>query len=299
LSQETIGDLTFQSDVGRIRRVLMKHVRDAFGSQSRVDARWQQLHYTARPDVDRAVAEYDALLGQLREFGMKVELLPEGDSELLDLDALYARDASIVTDRGVILCSMGKDARRAEPTAQRATYERLGIPILGEIVGEGRLEGGDVCWLDRSTLAVAWGYRTNAEGIRQLSTLLGDDIEVVVNHSPHFQGPDDVFHLMSVISPLADDLALIYSPLMSVSFREELIRRGFSLVEVPADEFDSLGCNVLALAPRVCLIPAGNLLTVSRLRAAGVEVHEFSGAEICLKGCGGPTCLTRPLEREA
>jgi len=257
-----------------------------------------RLHYTARPDFERAVEEYEALLGQLREFGMKVELLPEGDSGLLDLDALYARDASIVTDRGVILCSMGKDARRAEPTAQRATYVRLGIPILGEIVGAGRLEGGDVCWLDRSTLAVAWGYRTNAEGIRQLKTLLGGDIEVVVNHSPHFRGPDDVFHLMSVISPLSDDLALIYSPLMSVSFREELIRRGFSLIEVPADEFDSLGCNVLALAPRVCLIPAGNPLTVSRLRAAGVEVHEFSGTEICLKGCGGPTCLTRPLERE-
>ena len=148
-----------------------------------------------------------------------------------------------------------------------------------------------------TTLAVGRGYRTNDEGIRQLQALLGSDVEVVVVPLPHWQGPSDVFHLMSMISPLADDLALVYSPLLPVPFREDLLARGIELVEVPAEEFDSMGCNVLAVAPRVAVAMEGNPETRRRMEAAGVEAHLYSGAEISAKGCGGPTCLTRPLER--
>jgi len=286
--------MSFQSDSMRMKRVLLKHARDAFWSPERVDEQWEALNYLGRPDFEAATRESDAFAELLTGLGVDVEWMPADDT---GMDSMYVRDASVVTDRGVVLCSMGKDARRAEPEVQRATFDALGVPVLGAIEGEGRLEGGDVTWLGGTTLVVGRGYRTNAEGISQLETLLGSDVEVVVVPLPHWQGPSDVFHLMSMISPLADDLALVYSPLLPVPFREDLLARGIELVEVPAEEFDSMGCNVLAVAPRVAVAMEGNPETRRRMEAAGVEVHLYSGTEISAKGCGGPTCLTRPLER--
>jgi N-dimethylarginine dimethylaminohydrolase len=171
------------------------------------------------------------------------------------------------------------------------------VPILGKIHGSGRLEGGDVLWVDAHTLAVGQGYRTNGEGIRQLGELLGDAVEIVAVPLPHWTGPDDCLHLMSFISIVDDDLAVVYSRLMPVPFRERLIAWGFTLVEVPDEEYDSFACNVLAVAPRKCIMLAGNPVTQSRLQGAGAEVWTFDGEEICLKGTGGPTCLTRPIWR--
>ncbi len=155
-----------------------------------------------------------------------------------------------------------------------------------------------MCWIDQRTLAVGRGYRTNDAGIRQLRDLVRDCVdEVVVVPLPHWHGPADVFHLMSIVSPVDRDLFLVYAPLMPVPFREALTSRDIELVEVPDREFETLGCNVLAVAPRDVLAVAGNPETRARLEHAGVRVHEFAGREICLKGGGGPTCLTRPLTR--
>jgi len=176
-------------------------------------------------------------------------------------------------------------------------FESLGLPLAGRIEGAGRLEGGDLVWFDATTCAVAQGYRTNEEGIAQLKTLLGPGVEVVTVPLPHYRGPDDVFHLMSIISPLDADLALVHSPLMPVPFREWLLARGIELVEVAEDELDTLGCNVLALGPRRCLMAEGNPKTRARLESAGCEVLTYDATEISLKGQGGPTCLTRPLVR--
>ena len=214
------------------------------------------------------------------------------------MDSVYVRDASVITDRGAVLCRMGKPQREGEPSAQEAAFRALGIPVLGAIQPPGRLEGGDVVWLDQRTVAVGRGYRTNAEGIQQLHDLLGDAVdEVIAVALPHWRGPADVFHLMSIISPVDTDLAVVYSPLMSVPFRERLLERGTTLVEVPDDEFDSMGANVLAIAPRKCVMVAGNPKTRAALERAGAEVFEYEGSEISLKGGGGPTCLTRPLAR--
>src|SRR4029079_18712194 len=170
-----------------------------------------------------------------------------------------------------------------------------GYEIAGAIQPPGCLEGGDVAWLDEHTLAVDRGYRTNDAGIAQLRALLGHTIDVVVVPLPHWRGPRDVFHLMSILSPVDRDLAVVYSPLMPVPFREYLISRGIRLVEVPDDEFESMGANVLAVTPRRCLMLAGNPTTRRRLEHAGAEVLEYDGSEISLKGGGGPTCLTQPM----
>lgn len=288
--------MSAQSEIGTVRRVVLKHPRQAFVSDLSVARQWRDLGYLARPDLHRAVDEFDALVELLEGFGVEVILLPRDDD--VGLDSLYVRDAAVATDDGLILCSMGKDERRTEPGALERAVGEWELPIRGAITGDGLLEGGDVVWIDDRTLAVGRGYRTNEEGIRQLREILGDSIdELIVVPLPHYRGPNDVFHLMSVLSPIDSDLALVYSPLLPVPFREWLLARGTWLVETSEAELDSLGCNLLTLAPRRCVAVAGNPVTRGRLESEGVEVHVLRGEEICLKGLGGPTCLTRPLER--
>ena len=284
------------SEYGRIRRIALRRPADSFIDQSRLDAEWRGLNYTSRPDYARAVKEFERLAALFTDLGAEIDYLPAGPG--LTLDSIYVRDATIVGPKGVILCNMGKPARRGEPGIAGEAYRRLGIPVAGAIEGEGRLEGGDMVWLDDRTLAVGHTYRSNDDGIRQLGRLVGPEVEVVVADMPHYRGPSDVFHLMSVLSPIDRDLALVYSPLMPIRFRDWLIARGIRLVEVPEAEFDSMGCNVLAIAPRRCVMLKGNPLTRAALIAAGAEVIEIDGEEISSKGQGGPTCLTRPLLRD-
>ena len=185
-----------------------------------------------------------------------------------------------------------------EPAAQKEFYLENNVPFLGEISGLGTVEGGDVAWLDENTLAVGHTYRTNEEGIAQLKRLLEPKgIHVVVVELPHYKGKEDVFHLMSILSPVDKNLAVVYSPLMPIKFRNELLNRGFDLIEVPDEEFESMGCNVLAISPRECLMVAGNPITKALLESSGCNVLEYKGAEISVKGGGGPTCLTRPMLR--
>ena len=288
--------LTAQSDVGRLRRVVVKHVRDAFVDEAAIDRQWRDLNYYGRPDLPRAVGEYDSFVELMSRFGIAVDFLPVDTK--VGMDSLYPRDTTITTDRGVILCNMGKPQRRTEPEAIAAFLRLRQTKILGTITGTGSIEGGDVTWLDPRTLAVGRGYRTNDEGIRQLKQLLGPEVDVITVPLPHWKGPGDVFHLMSMISPLDPDLAVVYSPLLPVPFREMLLARGMRLVEVPEEEFEGMGCNILALAPRTCAMRTGLPKTRQRLIEAGIEVHEFAGEEICGRGAGGPTCMTRPLQWE-
>ncbi len=251
-----------------------------------------------RPDFARANDEYDRFLALVQSSGAQVDLLPRNPRTTLD--SIYVRDASVVCSRGVILCSMGKLQRTAEPKAQASAFATLpSTPVIGQIREPGRLEGGDVVWLDRRTIVVGRGYRTNDEGIRQLRWLLDDDVETIVVALPHWRGEADVMHLMSLVSPVDRDLAVVYAPLLPVPFREILRHRGIELVEVPDDEFETMGTNVLALSPRRCLMLGGNRETRAALERAGADVLEYEGTEISVKGAGGPTCLTRPLERQA
>lgn len=284
------------SETGRLARVLVKHARDAFVDPATIAAQWQALRFTAPPDFRRAVAEYDRFLAALEAAGAAIEFLPRDDETTLD--SIYVRDASMVSPAGMILCRMGKPQRATEPATHERALCALGCRIAGRIEPPGTLEGGDAVWLDEATLVVGHGYRTNAAGIAQLMRLVGDGVEVIKVELPHWRGPDDVMHLMSLVSPVDRDLAVVYSPLLPVPFRSRLLDRGFTLVEVPDAEFESMGVNVLALAPRRCLMLAGNPQTRQALERAGTDVIEYEGVEISLKGGGGPTCLTRPLKRE-
>jgi N-dimethylarginine dimethylaminohydrolase len=290
------------SDVGPWNRILLRHVKDGFGDDASIARQWEALNFTAAPDFGKALEQYERFIEALSCSGAQVltcssAVQGAGTGAPLGLDSIYVRDASVMCAKGAILCRMGKPQREAEPAALAECCRSLGISIVGAIEAPGTLEGGDVTWLGPRLPAVGRGYRTNDEGIRQLRELLGDSIDaLLVAPLPHYRGPGDVFHLMSILSPVDHDLAVVYSPLMAVTFREALLGLGYNLVEVPPEEFDSMGANVLALSPRRCLMVDGNPKTRAALERAGAEVLVYDGSEISIKGGGGPTCLTRPIQ---
>jgi N-dimethylarginine dimethylaminohydrolase len=287
---------TCHSEYGRIATIMLKKAADAFVDERMLTEQWKPLNFLSKPDLAGSISQYNTFENILTSKGAKPIYLPVDST--LSIDSVYCRDASIVTDFGVVLCNMGKVNRMGEPAAEGVEFGKNGVKVLGTIKAPGTLEGGDCAWIDHKTIAVGHTYRTNEEGIRQLRSFLEPHgVEVLVAPMPHYRGPSDVFHLMSVFSPVDKNLAVVYSPLMPISFRNELLRRNYQFVEVPDSEFDSMGCNVLALEPRRCLMVKGNPGTRSLLQQAGCEVIEYEGSEISVKGGGGPTCLTRPVER--
>ena len=287
-----------QSDTDPIRAVILKRPAEAYRDQAHIAAEWRALNYLGQTDFYIARAQHALFASHLSRAGVEICYLPAAAGT--GLDSVYVRDTLVMAGRGAVVCRMGKDARSGEPAAMAAYLAEMGVPILGAITGEGRLEGGDVTWLDAHTVAVGQGYRSNAEGLRQLRQLLGNDVDDVIPvPMPHWTGPEDCLHLMSILSMVDRDLAVVYSRLMPVPFRQLLLARGIQLVEVPDAEYDSMACNVLALAPRRCVMLAGNPITQARLEAAGAQVATYPGSDISIKGSGGPTCLTQAFWREA
>lgn len=289
-------NITAHSETGKIKSLFIKKVQQAFISNAHIEQHWKQLNYLGKPDINIAIEEYKNFESILQQHGATIYYLPE--DETVNMDSIYCRDAAIATDKGMIICNMGKQARIQEPLAEKKAFEVNGIAVLGSITAPGTVEGGDVAWLDEHTLAVGYTYRTNEEGIRQLTALLQPlGVQVITVNLPHYKGPSDVFHLMSILSPVDANIAVVYSPLMPIVFRNLLLQRGYKLVEVPDEEFESMGCNVLALEPGVCLMVDGNPKTKASLEQAGCKVIVYKGEEISVKGGGGPTCLTRPVQR--
>ena len=288
--------VTRHSEYLKLASVYLKSAKNSFLSEEELSEHWETLQYLSKPNFKKSLEEYATFQTFFREKNISTCFFPI--NRKTKIDSIYSRDASIATDFGIIICNMGKQGRIHEPYAQLEAYKINNVNILGEIKFPGALEGGDVAWLDQNTLAVGHTYRTNEEGISQLKGLLQPKgIEIIVVELPHYKGKSDVFHLMSILSPVDKNLAVVYSPLMPIKFRNELLERGFQLVEVPEQEFDSMGCNVLAVAPRDCLMVAGNPITRKLLEDAGASVHIYEGNEISVKGGGGPTCLTRPIDR--
>jgi N-dimethylarginine dimethylaminohydrolase len=280
---------------GALKKVAVRRPADSFVSDGKLDAEWKDLNYHSRPDLQNSIREFGVVEAALKSVGAEVIALPAAEG--LTLDAIYTHDALVVTPRGLVKPRMGKPQRRQEAEVNGAALEKLGIPIAGEISGDGKVEGGDLVWIDKGTLLAGVGYRTNLEGVRQLQALCGSEVEVKWFDLPHYKGRPDVFHLMSVLSPLDKDLAVVYPPLMPVRLVEFLEKRSIEFIEVPEVEFPSMGCNVLALGPRHAMMVDGNPETLKRMKAKGVRVEVISGADICRKGEGGPTCMTRPIVR--
>ena len=277
--------MTAQSMTAPLRRVLVRRPGGLEG--------WRKYGWRDAPDAGRIQSEHETFRGELAAAGAEVIVAEPLDG---NPDAVYVYDPALITDRGAILLRPGKEPRQTEVDAIASDLERVGIPIAARLEPPALAEAGDTLWLDETTLLIGIGYRTNAAGAAALAAAL-PEVDVPTFDLPHYHGPGEVLHLMSLISPLDGDLALVYLPLMPTRLVELVEERGFELIEVPDDEFESMGCNVLALAPRVALALEGNPETRRRMEAAGVEVRTYPGEELSRKGDGGPTCLTRPLLR--
>jgi dimethylargininase len=247
------------------------------------------------PDAGLLARQHEAFGQLLTDLGCEVEVAPAADGLV---DATYVRDAGLVTGAGTVLFQMAKPARVAEPALLGAALTAAGVPVAGQLTGAARADGGDFIWLDERTMLGGRSYRTNAEGLRQLAQILAaEGASLEQADLPHDRGPSFVLHLMSLISPVADDLAVVYPPLAPVALMQALAERGVRVVPVDVGEYETMGCNVLAVEPRRVVMVSGNPRTRAALESAGCEVHEYDGSEISLKGDGGPTCLTAPIWR--
>jgi N-dimethylarginine dimethylaminohydrolase len=254
---------------------------------------WRGLGYLRAPDAELAAVQHAALVTLLRDAGAEVM---EFDAATLSADAVYTHDASFPTDGGLVAMRMGKAARAQEPHRHAAYLAGLGIAQLGAIEAPGSVEGGDLVWLDASTLLVGRGFRTNAAGVEQLRLLL-PDVDVVEVHLPYGNGRGECLHLMSVMSVLDATTMLIDRRWLSVPCFSLLEERGTRLIDIDEGERESFACNVLSLGAGRLVSLSQNPVTNAAMRGAGFEVQTFDGSEIALNGGGGPTCLTRPLRR--
>jgi N-dimethylarginine dimethylaminohydrolase len=282
--------------VGTLQRVLVCSPKTAGWNQPERIASWRELGFHHAPNFEKAQSQHITLVSELKNTGAEVVDLPMG--ECLSLDAVYAHDASLPTDFGLILMRPGKANRVTEAEHHGLTFDEQGIPTLGRIATPGTTEAGDMVWLDSKTLLIGQGYRTNAAGIQQMRALLAPNgAEVLSAPLPYGPGPSACLHLMSLISLLDEHTALVDLPWLAVETVELLKSRGFQFIQIDESERDTLACNVLALGEKRLLAIEENHNTNDRLRHAGFDVCTFPGSELCINGSGGPTCLTRPLLR--
>ena len=282
--------------VGPLQRVLVCSPRSAGWNQAEHVARWRALGFHHAPDFTTAQSQHEDLCRELESAGVGVIEL--ASSSYLSLDAVYTHDASLATDFGLILMRPGKGNRVGEAQHHGLSCAAHGIPTFGSIVAPGTTEAGDILWLNEKTLLIGHGYRTNAAGIAQMRALLAPKgIEVLSAPLPYGPGPTACLHLMSLISLLDEQTALVDLPWLAVETVELLKLRGYQFIEIDPAERDTLACNVLALGGKRLLAIEENHQTNHRLRQAGFDVRTFPGSELCINGSCGPTCLTRPLLR--
>ncbi|AEF56307.1 dimethylarginine dimethylaminohydrolase family protein [Marinomonas posidonica] len=279
----------------KMSKVLMRRPGDSLRQANQ--AQW---HYNHLFDAEKAIQQFDAFTQLIIDSDCEIVWMEEGNDGLCD--AMFTRDASLITKVGAIPLQMGKPLRAPEPELHKQTYEKLGIPILGQLTGDAKIEGGDTIWLNEKTLLVGMGFRSNQAGVAQLNELLNPhDIQVLGFDMPYWNGKDACLHLMSVISPLTESKYLVHPPLIPARLWQLLEAEGIECVIAPEDEFTAsfgLNLNVLPTSPDQCIMIDGFPKTKQVMEEHGVTVTVFEGDALCMACEGGPTCLTNPILRE-
>tara|TARA_B100001564_G_scaffold211616_1_gene178056 strand:+ start:2168 stop:3037 length:870 start_codon:yes stop_codon:yes gene_type:complete len=282
--------------VDPIKKILLNHPKNAFFNQNKINSEFKELNFFDAPDYNESLNEYEAFIDILKSHNIELYFLDGNNTNTID--SIYAHDPFIISNDGAIICQMGKKNRVSEIENIKIFLKNNNIPILGEISAPGKLEGGDIVWIDKYNIAVGIGYRSNIEGAKQLGKILSGSVKNLIPVPlPHWNGPRDCLHLMSNLSPIDSNLFLVYSRLLPVEFIQYLKENKIELIEVPFEEYETMACNVLAIAPKEVIMLEGNPITKKLLEKENVIVHTYKGSEISLKGAGGPTCLTKPFLR--
>ena len=287
--------MTTFNEYSKIAQVAIRNPESAFVNDKKLASEWKNLRFHSKPNFKEAVIEFSKFRDLLENDDIKIIDLPASDD--LTIDSIYARDSILISPKGLILCNMGRSSRTPEAMTNFHTLSKIGHTVAGEIQPPGTLEGGDFIWIDNNHAAVGLGPRTNLEGINQLKKILGPNIDLHIVKLPKPEHPKDVLHLMSIISPIDKDLAVIYKPLMPNLFLNWLVNLGVEFIEVSENEYPLMGCNVLATEPRSIIMLENLPILQLDLKNAGCKIRTYRGNEISRKGEGGPTCLTRPLTR--
>ena len=283
------------NEYSSFKEVAIRSAKNSFINSDKLDNEWKSLRFHSKPDFEEAINEYSEFENLIISSAQDIIYLPEDNN--LTIDSIYVRDSILVSPKGLIICNMGRKSRTSEAFACSEVYESKGYKIAGKIDPPGTIEGGDVIWIDNNHVAVGLGPRTNQEGINQLKNILGNDVNLETVQLPAPNHPEDVLHLMSIISPIDNDLSLIYRKFMPVSFINWLENLGMKFVEVSDTEYDKMGCNILACAPRSVIMLDDISSVKIKFENEGCTVKTYTGNEISRKGEGGPTCLIRPLIR--
>ena len=282
--------------VDPIKKILLNHPKNAFLNQNKINSEFKELKFFDAPDYDESLNEYEAFIDILKFHNIELYFLAGNNTNTID--SIYAHDPFIISNDGAIICNMGKKNRISEIENVKIFLKNNEIPIIGEISAPGKLEGGDIVWIDKHNIAIGIGYRSNIEGAKQLGEILSGCVKNIIPVPlPHWNGPNDCLHLMSNLSPIDSNLFLVFSKLLPVQFIQYLKENKIELIEVPFNEYETMACNVLAIAPREVIMLEGNPITKKLLENENVIVHTYKGSEISLKGAGGPTCLTKPFLR--
>ena len=282
--------------VDPIKKILLNHPKNAFFNQNKINSEFKELNFFDAPDYNESLNEYEAFIDILKFHDIDLYFLDKNNTNTID--SIYAHDPFIISNDGAIICNMGKKNRISEIENVKIFLKNNEIPILGEISAPGKLEGGDIVWIDKYNIAIGIGYRSNIEGAKQLGEILSGCVKNIIPVPlPHWNGPNDCLHLMSNLSPIDSNLFLVFSKLLPVQFIQYLKENKIELIEVPFNEYETMACNVLAIAPREVIMLEGNPITKKLLENENVIVHTYKGSEISLKGAGGPTCLTKPFLR--
>lgn len=291
----TIERFGGHSSIAPLRRVMVQPPTPPTPHAEQEDA--ARFNYPRKPDHVKAEAEHEAFVAILEEHG--VEVLRQPPAPVGELDSIFVYDPSFTVDAGIILTRPGKEARQAEVDRVAKWYHDVGIPVVGSIEEPGLLEGGDMFWVDEHTLAIGEGFRTNTAGIDQMRVYLAPfDVNIVRVELPYWNGPDECLHLMSLIHPVAEKVALAHLPLLATPFVQALQETGWTFIEISPEEFASHATNVLVIEPGKVLTVKDNVRTIQKLRDAGFEVLTYSGDELTQNRFGGATCLTRPIYRD-
>ena len=287
--------MTILNEFSALAQVAIRNPLSAFINEQKLSNEWESLRFHSKPEFEEAIKEFKDFRDLLKDDGVDIIDLPSNRN--LTIDSIYTRDSILVSSKGLILCNMGRSTRTPEAKENYQSLKLSGHAIAGEIIAPGTLEGGDFIWIDDKHAAIGLGPRTNKEGINQLRHILGKGVDLHIVDLPKPDHPDDVLHLMSIISPLDKDLAVIYRPFMPSSFILWLESLGMKFVDVSNKEYPLMGCNVLATAPRSIIMLENLPIVESSLKKLGCKIRTYKGMEISRKGEGGPTCLTRPLKR--